>query len=874
MILNYVSFSFPSPLKTGRAGKLPIGDDEKTRNHGNNQDANNEKQDSEQTRENGDNADTDVIQTLEELQAELTDTKTDWKLERAIQVIAEANGTIRVLESRVMNLMQEKETESQRVDMAKQEAAACMVQLEVVRRGREHERTRQADHLVKWEAQQKDRLNIIDQKESKLRSKENNLKRREDDVKQHLQTIKKQQVDIERRTKDLLRKTEAQEKREEDLNAREDRTRQKERLLLRREGDVGVREDDATKQEENLSKLEVKLKRREIESKRLEEQLKIMQEVLRREEQDVRIREEDNKMKEATQGNQDEVLKKREDTMRDKERRLKARMGDMRHKEEELRLKDDDLKEKQKAVDQKEDEQKNAETDITQRTMDVEGREKDVDEREERLEAAEDDISRRAKDLALREEQCHNLQEILNLRSAEQEKIDRTLKMMELEQRRMELEQIRREQGLIVKEQEQMESDRLNETMSQKNLEEWKEKLDAVEKRSEELQQREELLGRVELEQKMRDLEYTINDAEDGDDFEDSGIMEQPMSSLSDAMTVDEEEEDIREYGINMINLKTTRSAVKPYLNVRVAAPHVVSTLKTILASEEGIPASWQRLYIKNSNRALEDGCELPQSEVRGEMELDMKLAIPSGGSKRSMPVRTSNGLANIIEFDTTETVACAKVRVFKHTGIPPHQQILVNREKVLEDQYTIESFNLKKNAQIQLRLRMRISVQISRVDIIPITIEEIDTLGRLKELISDKTQLPIESMRLYYNTRELSDHETILHYGLTEEKLLQVVHEITFAIRPGTDTVTVEIDPGATARQLKAVLRRKNLCVERPTIIAGDHVLNDNQTIMDALCNVETFEIHSGNVLVVLDTGEIIRNGRVKKGSLSKISR
>ncbi len=85
-----------------------------------------------------------------------------------------------------MNIEQERDNANMQAEMARKEAGECRVQLEVVRRGREQERTRQQDHLVKWEAQQKERMNQLDQKDAKLRSKENSLKRREDDVKQQV----------------------------------------------------------------------------------------------------------------------------------------------------------------------------------------------------------------------------------------------------------------------------------------------------------------------------------------------------------------------------------------------------------------------------------------------------------------------------------------------------------------------------------------------------------------------------------------------------------------------------------------------------------------------------------------------------------------
>ncbi|XP_072048812.1 LOW QUALITY PROTEIN: uncharacterized protein [Amphiura filiformis] len=856
--------------RAARGAYSRINNDEKTdENH-------DEKQDHEHTREGDEEEEgvdsNDVIETLEDLQNELSDTKTDnirhsMQLERAIQVIAEANGTIRVLEARVLNLEQERDNANLEADMARKEAGECRIQVEVVRRGREQERTRQQDHLVKWEAQQKERMNQLDQKDAKLRSKENGLKRREDDVQQQLQVTKKQQSEIERRTKDLLHKTDMQEKKQEELNSREEKVRQKDRLLRRREDDVSSREDDVSRKEEIISKGEVKLKRREIEAKRLEEQLKIMQEEINRQDAILRKKEDECRRKEQDQQIQDENLQKREDGLKQKERRVKMKLSDLRQQEEEQKMKEEELREKDKDIVKKDHELKSKDKDITQRAIDVESREKDCEEREEKLEQDEEELSRRESKVTSKEEACSNLQYILNQRNAEQEKIDRTLKMMELEQRRMELEQIRREQALIVKEQEQMESERLNESQGQQKLQQLRAKMEAVERRANELEQKEELLGRIELEQRMRELEYTINDAEDGDDFEDSGIMDsKPESVFSDAGII-EEEENFREYIIVQKGVRNADPQSKPFFTVKVSAPHIISTLKTILAAEEGIPVSWQRLYI--NNRLLDDSSELPDSDVPSEMALDMKLVIPSG--KVRIPVKASRGAANIVEFDPTETVACAKVRIFKHGGIPPHQQRLLYRDKPLEEHCTIESLNLRKNAIIHLRLRLRINAQISRTDTIPVTIDESDTVEQLKEIIQEETQLPADTMKIYYNKRELDDHRPVSHFGITEDATLQITHSITFAIRPGTDSVSIEIDPGASARQLKQLLRRKNLKIERPTIIAGDKVLNDEQTIMEALQKGDTFEIHSGNVLVVLETGEIIRNAKIQTGSNKK---
>ncbi len=70
--------------------------------------------------------------------------------------------------------------------------------------------------------------------------------------------------------------------------------------------------------------------------------------------------------------------------------------------------------------------------------------------------------------------------------------------------------------------------------------------------------------------------------------------------------------------------------------------------------------------------------------------------------------VKTMNGKSNAIDIEATDTVATLKSKVADKEGVPAEQQRLVYNGKQLEDEATLESYEIKEQTTVHLVMRLK----------------------------------------------------------------------------------------------------------------------------------------------------------------------
>uniref|UniRef100_UPI0039E1FEA1 ubiquitin variant R10 n=1 Tax=synthetic construct TaxID=32630 RepID=UPI0039E1FEA1 len=78
-----------------------------------------------------------------------------------------------------------------------------------------------------------------------------------------------------------------------------------------------------------------------------------------------------------------------------------------------------------------------------------------------------------------------------------------------------------------------------------------------------------------------------------------------------------------------------------------------------------------------------------------------------SGGSMK-IYVKLQDGTVIELEVEPSDTILEVKEKIYEKTGIPPEDQILIYKGKVLEDSKTLADYNIQENDVLYLVRRLK----------------------------------------------------------------------------------------------------------------------------------------------------------------------
>jgi ubiquitin C len=201
-------------------------------------------------------------------------------------------------------------------------------------------------------------------------------------------------------------------------------------------------------------------------------------------------------------------------------------------------------------------------------------------------------------------------------------------------------------------------------------------------------------------------------------------------------------------------------------MTINVEGVNTVAELKEKITAREGIPAEQQRLVFAGKN--LEDDKVLNDYNIQKESTINLLLRLRGG---MQIFVRTLTGKTATIEVEGTETIADLKEKLREREGIPADQQRLVFAGKLLQDERTINDYNISKENTIHLLLRLKGGMQIFMKTFTGKTItldaEQSDTVAILKSKLAVKEGIPSDAQRMVFAGKNLEDTRPLSDYNI-----------------------------------------------------------------------------------------------------------